>query len=401
MVLSFFPPSPQRTFLTIVVHGSSGYFLRFSIFVSLFWADSLFCFLDIVPTEVLFWQLLFILPVNTTLCIQQYFLCCAQIKTWSLSDIEKTFPCHQYFLSVSGLFVSKILTIHLIYQTRQLFFRGSVLTTFPVNLFPRISNSNGPGSIWTSNVVNTTGSSASAFQPMLIDFIFVSWSIHSNKIWYVMSFIMKTMNVGNLKNWQSPCILRAQTAFYELCFWFFLIILDLDHAQSRLVFCLSEACLYVTYKPNTLRQRLYQEFEMSNILSTLDKVGASMCGCDWNWHSSLLTWEGGKQDHLLSGEDGGSWEIWNPCCWPGPGQTRYIKVIECSKNYLQGGGYDYKQSFSGRVSQLVIMARALEADEVAQVRLTCFSILFRLIFYSFVCFCFACLDVFLEADEVA
>ena len=65
MVLSFFPPSPQRTFLTIVVHGSSGYFLRFSIFVSLFWADSLFCFLDIVPTEVLFWQLLFILPVNT------------------------------------------------------------------------------------------------------------------------------------------------------------------------------------------------------------------------------------------------------------------------------------------------------------------------------------------------
>ena len=218
MVLSFFPPSPQRTFLTIVVHGSSGYFLRFSIFVSLFWADSLFCFLDIVPTEVLFWQLLFILPVNTTLCIQQYFLCCAQIKTWSLSDIEKTFPCHQYFLSVSGLFVSKILTIHLIYQTRQLFFRGSVLTTFPVNLFPRISNSNGPGSIWTSNVVNTTGSSASAFQPMLIDFIFVSWSIHSNKIWYVMSFIMKTMNVGNLKNWQSPCILRAQTAFYCYCY---------------------------------------------------------------------------------------------------------------------------------------------------------------------------------------
>ena len=75
--------------------------------------------------------------------------------------------------------------------------------------------------------------------------------------------------------------------------------------------------------------------------------------------------------------------------------------LECSRNYLQGGGYDYKQSFSGRVSQLVMVARALEADEVAQVRLTCFSILFRLIFYSFVCFCFACLDVFLEADEVA
>ena len=33
------------------------------------------------------------------------------------------------------------------------------------------------------------------------------------------------------------------------------IFSDLDHAQSRLVFCLSEACLYVTYKPNTLRQR--------------------------------------------------------------------------------------------------------------------------------------------------
>ena len=84
----------QRTFFTIVVHGSSG-------FQFFFWAGSHFCLLDIVPTVVLLWQ--FILPVTTTLCILQYFLWCAQIKTWSFSDIEKTFPCHQYFLSASGV----------------------------------------------------------------------------------------------------------------------------------------------------------------------------------------------------------------------------------------------------------------------------------------------------------
>ena len=43
-----------------------------------------------------------------------------------------------------------------------------------------------------------------------------------------------------------------------------------------------------------------------------------------------------------------------------------IKFVGFAAN-IWGGGYDYKQSFSGRVSQLVMMSRALEADEVAQV----------------------------------
>ena len=42
-------------------------------------------------------------------------------------------------------------------------------------------------------------------------------------------------------------------------------------------------------------------------------------------------------------------------------------MVVSLKFYISGGGYDYKQSFSGRVSQLVMMSRALEADEVAQV----------------------------------
>ena len=43
-------------------------------------------------------------------------------------------------------------------------------------------------------------------------------------------------------------------------------------------------------------------------------------------------------------------------------------MVVSLKFYISGGGYDYKQSFSGRVSQLVMMSRALEADEVAQVQ---------------------------------
>ena len=43
-------------------------------------------------------------------------------------------------------------------------------------------------------------------------------------------------------------------------------------------------------------------------------------------------------------------------------------MVVCFKIHISGGGYDYKQSFSGRVSQLIMMSRALEADEVAQVR---------------------------------
>ena len=91
----------QRTFF---YHSCTWFFWLLSVvfnFFSLFWAGSLFCLPDIVPTVVLLWP--FILPVTTTLCIQQYFLWCAQIKTWSFSDIEKTFPCHQYFLSASGV----------------------------------------------------------------------------------------------------------------------------------------------------------------------------------------------------------------------------------------------------------------------------------------------------------
>ena len=42
-------------------------------------------------------------------------------------------------------------------------------------------------------------------------------------------------------------------------------------------------------------------------------------------------------------------------------------MVVSLKFYISGGGYDYKQSFSGRISQLVMMSRALEADEVAQV----------------------------------
>ena len=89
---------------TFFYHSCTWFFwllsVAFNLF-SLFWAGSLLCLLDIVPTVVLLWQ--FILPETTTLNIQQYFLWCAQIKTWSFSDIEKTFPCHQYFLSASGV----------------------------------------------------------------------------------------------------------------------------------------------------------------------------------------------------------------------------------------------------------------------------------------------------------
>ena len=101
--------------------------------------------------------------------------------------------------------------------------------------------------------------------------------------------------------------------------------------------------------------------------------------CDWNGHSPLLEGERRKQNNLLWRENRRSWEIWNPRCWSGSGQTRYkIPFFEyiffpfnVSKYVLRtniwGGGYDYKQSFSGRVSQLVMMSRALEADEVAKV----------------------------------
>ena len=44
-----------------------------------------------------------------------------------------------------------------------------------------------------------------------------------------------------------------------------------------------------------------------------------------------------------------------------------MKLVGFERTNIVGGGYDYKQSFSGRVSQLVMMSRALEADEVAQV----------------------------------
>jgi len=112
--------------------------------------------------------------------------------------------------------------------------------------------------------------------------------------------------------------------------------LYLDHAQSRLVFCLSEACLYVTYKPNTLRQR----WVPACAVVTETDIALYLRGKEGNrtTYSEERTEDLEKYGILVVGQD----------------QDR------------PGGGYDYKQSFSGRVSQLVMVARALEADEVAQ-----------------------------------
>ena len=156
------------------------------------------------------------------MCTAQQFLCYAQIKikTWSFSDIEKTFPCPQYFLSVSGLFVSKILTILVIYQTWQLFFRESVLLIFLCE--PVSKNFSFPRTRFNLNFQHGEHNWLISFSlPTNADRLHLCKLIDSEQK-YLICFVFcnEDNSCGNLKNWQSLCTLWAQPAIYELCFWF-------------------------------------------------------------------------------------------------------------------------------------------------------------------------------------